>query len=51
MAKTENRKTWQGYYPRRTKTLRETEVAAERKHKKDYESEELENDDGNSKEK
>lgn len=45
MASTNNRKTWQGYYPRRTKTRRETEVAAESKYRPDYESEEW-NDDG-----
>lgn len=50
MASTNNRKTWQGYYPRRTKTRRETEVAAESKHKPDYESEEW-NDDGREAEK
>ena len=48
MASNNNRKTWQGYYPRRTKTLRETIIAAENKHKKDYESEESEDDDSNS---
>lgn len=28
------RKTWEGCYPRRTKTKREKEVSLERKHKK-----------------
>lgn len=33
--KNENRgNTWQGYYPRRTKTKREKEISIEKKYKK-----------------
>lgn len=29
--------TWVGYYPRKTKTKREKEISAEKKHKRRYE--------------